>query len=388
MRFTLLVTGLLSAALLVLPVTVPALAARTAPATVAPPHWYGVKDNARLQKVLDELVASGVPGVIAEVRDADGVWAGESGKGDLRGGRPPRADGLFRAGSVTKTFVATTVLQLVQEGRLGLDDPVERHLPGLLPDGAHSTVRQLLAHRSGLYNYTDGLMSDGLQHMYDTRFEHHTPRELVAMATAHRPVFAPGTDGAYSNTNYVVLGMLIEKITGNRPEKEIMARIVRPLRLHHTFFPTSPRIPGPHAHGYVRLHGPDSPYADFTESDMSWAWTAGAMISTTHDLNTFFQALIGGELLPEHLMKEMKDGRKLGARDPGRYGLGLAMIDDPALGTVYGHTGGTPGYTTQSFILADGSRQVTLSVNAMPDTGRQNQAIGDAVREFLGMGTA
>ncbi|MFD1934708.1 serine hydrolase domain-containing protein [Nonomuraea mangrovi] len=343
-----------------------------------------VRNGAQFQKVLDDIVASGAPGVIAEVRDADGVWTGRSGKGRLGRDEPPRADGMFRVGSVTKTFVATTVLQLVAEGRLNLDDPVERHLPGLVPNGEKITVRHVLSHRSGLFNYTDSLWPGGLQGMYDTRFKRYTPRELVAEANRHEPAFAPGTAGGYSNTNYVVLGMLIEKSTGNTARREIVERIVKPLRLRRTSFPaTSTGIPGPHAHAYMRLHGSDSPYVDVTESGMSWAWTAGAMISTTHDLNTFFKALIGGYLLPGRLMREMKEARTLGVGEP--YGLGIARLENPLFGTAYGHTGGTPGFTTHAFTLADGSRQVTVSINSMADTEKEHIAGGKALKALLSM---
>ncbi|MEU6707782.1 serine hydrolase domain-containing protein [Streptomyces wuyuanensis] len=410
MRFSVLATTVVASAALVVPLAPPALAAApAAPAAVSgagartagPEHDRVGHDghsrgrgrdertraDARLQKVLDDIVAAGAPGVVAEVRDDRGrVWTGRSGKGDLARGLPPRTDGRFRAGSVTKSFIATVVLQLAAEGRLRLDDPVARHLPGVVPDGGRITVRHLLGHRSGLFNYTDSLWPGGLREAYKTRFRHYAPRELVAEAARHRPGFAPGTSGAYSNTNYVLLGMLIEKVTGNPARAEIMRRVVGPLGLRGTSFPgASPRIPGPHARGYVRLDGPGSPYTDITESDMSWAWTAGALISTTHDLNTFYRALVGGELLPDGLTREMLRIRELAGG--GSYGLGIAGFDDPSLGRIFGHTGGTPGFGTDSYILADGSRQVTLSVNAMPDTDELTRASARAVRALLTMGT-
>ncbi|WP_327424961.1 beta-lactamase family protein [Streptomyces sp. NBC_01230] len=406
MRFVALATGVLASAVLAVPLAAPALAAPASPAAASadrqwsgsPDHGHGPhrdhvrhhapgegRNNARLQKVLDSIVAAGAPGVIAEVRDNDGTWVGRSGKGNLERDEPTRANGLFRVGSVTKSFVATTVLQLVDEGALRLDDPVERHLPGLLPGGDKITVRHLLSHRSGLFNYTDSLWADGLQGFSKTRFKHYTPHQLVDEMNAHKPLFAPGTAGSYSNANYVVLGLLIEKTTGHSVKAEIMKRIVDPLHLHRTSFPeTSTRIPGPHAHGYVRLQGPGSAYTDLTESSMSWAWTAGAIISDTHDLNTFYKALIEGKLLPAKLMKQMKNAQQL--RDGGFYGLGLAKFADPAFGTAYGHVGGTPGFTTHSFTLADGSRQVTLSINSMADTDRENTAAGEAVKTLLAKG--
>ncbi|MFF3689613.1 serine hydrolase domain-containing protein [Streptomyces sp. NPDC002187] len=403
MRFVALATGALASAVLAVPLAAPAVAAPASPAASSAevqrsgspdqhrdhsrhPAPGDGRNNARLQKVLDGIVAAGVPGVIAEVRDNDGVWVGRSGKGNLERKEPARADGLFRAGSVTKSFVATTVLQLVDEGALRLDDPVERHLPGLLPGGNKTTVRHLLSHRSGLFNYTDSLWSDGLKGFAETRFKRYTPHQLVDETNAHKPLFAPGTAGSYSNANYVVLGLLIEKATGHSAKAEITDRIVKPLHLRRTSFPElSTRIPGPHAHAYVRLQGPGSPYTDVTESSMSWAWTAGAIISDTHDLNTFYKALIDGKLLPAKLMKEMKTARPL--KGGGPYGLGLAKVVDPAFGTAYGHTGGTPGFTTHSFTLADGSRQVTLSINSMADADKEHIAAGMAVKSLLAKGT-
>ncbi|WP_432042666.1 serine hydrolase domain-containing protein [Streptomyces cadmiisoli] len=403
MRFSSLVTVVVASAALAAPLTAPATASPAGPPVAVtekaglgdPDHGrerarYGGRGrelaDARLQSVLDEVVASGAVGVVAEVRDADGVWKGRSGMGDIGRAQPPRTDGRFRAGSVTKSFVATTVLQLVAEGRLRLDEPVERHLPGLVPDGERITVRHLLGHRSGLFDYTDGMWPGGLVEMHDTRFRRLAPHELVAEANRHEPGFAAGTAGRYSNTNYVLLGMLIQKITGNPAEQEMMRRIVRPLGLRGTSFPgASTGIPGPNARAYVRLQGPDSGYTDMTKSDMSWAWTAGALISTTRDLNTFYKALIDGKLLSAEMLAQMKDARKL--EDGGLYGLGMTRLDSPAFGTAYGHTGNTPGFTTQSYTLGDGSRQVTLSINSMPATKEEMQKTTEAATALLGIGT-
>ncbi|MEU4096343.1 serine hydrolase domain-containing protein [Streptomyces sp. NPDC026673] len=378
------VTALLSAALAV-PLAAPGFAAPALPAASTPlaatAHTPSAGEALR-QKALDDLVAAGVPGVIAEVRDARGVWTGKSGRADLHHRRPLATDGRFRAGSVTKSFVATTVLQLVAERRVALDAPVARYLPGLVPHGRDITVRQLLGHRSGLHNYTDSLWSGSLQELYRNRFRTWAPRELVAESARHAPDFAPGTAGHYSNTNYVLLGMLIERVTGDTAEHEITRRILKPLGLRHTSFPgTSVRIPGPHARGYQRLDGPDSAFTDITEENMSWAWTAGALISTSHDLNRFFAALIGGRLLPPALLREMKEARPMD-RGP-RYGLGLSVLDSPAYGTAYGHTGGAPGYGTYSFTTADNKRQVTIAINTLADTEAMSRAADEALETLL-----
>ncbi|MEW2471687.1 serine hydrolase domain-containing protein [Streptomyces sp. NPDC046994] len=386
MRLPLLAATVLSGALAI-PATVPAFADSAPPAAAtthsAGAHQPGAADHTAWRKALDDVVTAGVPGVIAEVHDARGTWTGTSGRADLHHRRLPPANGRFRAGSNTKTFVATTVLQLVAEKKVRLDAPIERYLPRLVPNGRHITVRQLLSHRSGLYDYTDSLWHGGLSELYRNRFRHWTPQELLDEAFRHTPYFAPGTSGHYSNTNYIVLGMLIEKATGKSAEQEITDRLIKPLGLHHTSFPdNSVRIPGPHAHGYLRMNGPGSPYTDITQESMTWASTAGSLISTTHDLNRFFSALIGGKLLPPALLRKMQDAHPLqnGATD---YGLGLSRLTDPSYGTAYGHIGSAPGYSTYSFTTADNTRQVTLSLNALVDSQKLKTVTDKALKTLL-----
>lgn len=386
MRVPLLVAATVLSSALAAPMAAPAFAVSAPPAAAtrltAPAHRPGAADHAAWQKALDDLVAADVPGVIAEVHDAHGTWTGTSGRADLHHQQLPPVDGRFRAGSVTKTFVATTVLQLVAEKKVRLDAPIERYLPHLVPGGQHITVRQLLSHRSGLYNYTDTLWGGSPEQMYKARFQVWKPRQLLAEAFRHTPYFAPGSSGHYSNTNYVLLGMLIQKVTGNSAEQEITDRILRPLKLHHTFFPgSSVRVPGPHAHGYLRLNGPHSPLTDVTEENMSAASTAGSLISTTHDLNRFFSALIGGKLLPPALLRQMRDVKPLPGQSP--YGLGLDRRSDPAYGTAYGHTGGTLGYSTFSYTTADNSRHVTLCLDSVIDSQRVKTAAANALKTLL-----
>ncbi|MFF7725361.1 serine hydrolase domain-containing protein [Streptomyces sp. NPDC008001] len=374
-RRTAAASALLAAAALV-PAAVPAAAATTAAPAGAPAGTRGAdQDAARaagkgaaLQRDLDGIVAAGAPGAIAEVREGDRVWRVSSGAADLQDGRQAKPGDRFRAGSVTKSFVATVVLQLVGEGRIGLDDPIGRHLPGLVPDGDDGkpvTVRQLLGHTSGLPNYTDVLRrgDDPIRKLQHSRY---TPRELVELALKEPRQFNPGQPGkwAYSNTNYVVLAMLIEKTTGRTLDREIDGRIVRPLHLTGTSVPTSPRLTGRHLNGYERLPGETAP-ADFTDFSPTAFWGPGNIVSTTADLNRFYRALSGGKLLPSHLWAEMQ---AFGATDRGperSYGLGLESRAAycPGEKPVWGHTGSVPGYGTFSFTSADGKRQITLAVN-------------------------
>jgi len=261
------------------------------PASVqAPPATRASPDPAALQRQLDKVVETGAPGVVALVRSGPQTWQGASGLGDLGAKRPARAGDRFRIGSVTKSFVATVALQLVGEGKLGLDDHLERWLPGLVPNGDDITVRQLLNHTSGLYDYTDDLPEP------PRPFQ---PRELVAIATDHRPLFAPGTRFSYSNTNYILAGLVIERVTGQRLAAQLQQRIFQPLDLGDTELPvTEQALASPSIHGYAprekgwRVTDGPAGLLDVTEMDPSWAWAAGAMVSTTSDLARFYQALL------------------------------------------------------------------------------------------------
>ncbi|WP_354643543.1 serine hydrolase domain-containing protein [Kitasatospora camelliae] len=336
-------------------------------------------DGAALRKALDALVSEGgSSAALGEVRDHGRVvWRGAAGTGDLDTGSPARADGRFRIGSVTKTFVSTVVLQLVGEGRVGLDDPVERYLPGAVRGGDTITVRQLLNHTSGLYSYTDepGFFFEDeatLRSWLDERrWTTYRPQQLVDIANRHEPYFPPGQGWRYSNTNYVLAGMLVEKVTGRSWNQEVERRIIRPLGLAHTSMPdTATTVPGVHAHGYLKL--PSGGRADVTELNPTMAGSAGAGISTTDDLARFNAALLGGRLLRPAQLAEMKTTVDVGQG----FGYGLGLMKYPApCGEFWGHGGGIPGYETMILGDAQGRRQVALSQNpfeeAAPETGQR-----------------
>lgn len=324
--------------------------------------------RAELRKALDAVGRTGISAIIAEVRDEHGRWRGASGVADLETGRPAPTNGHFRVGSVTKSFVSTVILQLVGEGRLRLTDPIERHLPGLVPGGDRITVRNLLNHTSGLYNYTDGLPLDGDEFVRD-RLRYRSPLELVRVATSHEPNFPPGTDWGYSNTNYILAGLIIEKLTGKPYGSEIERRILRPLDLRDTSLPgRSVTVPRPHARGYfVYGEGSAQRRADVTELSPSWAWAAGEIISTTSDLNRFYTALLGGRLLRPAQLAAMKT--TVPVADGFAAGLGIFAATLPCGGTVWGHDGGIHGYITQSVHTPDGRRHLTASVNPLDAAG-------------------
>ncbi|HWH01875.1 MAG TPA: serine hydrolase domain-containing protein [Pilimelia sp.] len=310
---------------------------------------------AEMQALLDAMVAGGgATSAIARVTHGTATWRGTAGPARLDRPGPAPVDGRFRIGSVTKTFVATVVLQLVAERRLRLEDPVQRWLPGTVPNGRNITLRHLLNHTSGLFNYTDVLVSDPDEFLRN-RMRTWTPQQLVAMATAHPPLFEPGARWSYSNTNYVLLGLVVERATGRPYGAEVQRRILRPLGLRDTSVPGRfPLITGPHARAYAPTA--DGPL-DVTRLNPSMAYAAGEMISSTADLNRFTSALLGGRLLPPAQLRQMT--RPV----PGAgYGLGLQHVVTACGTTVYGHTGGIPNYGTFTFATADGRRQVTVSL--------------------------
>ncbi|WP_091098591.1 serine hydrolase domain-containing protein [Nonomuraea pusilla] len=324
-----------------------------------------------VQLTLNKLVSEDkFPAALASVRDRDGRADDyAAGVADLESKEKAPADGYVRIGSNTKTFTAVTVLQLVGEGKVKLDEPVETYLPGLLRgegiDGRRITVRQLLQHTSGLPEYTD-FMAEGFLPFQHTYFQ---PRDLLDMALKKKAQFAPGAKWQYTNTNYIVAGLLIEKVTGRPAVEEITKRTIDRIGLRHTFFPNvgDQGVPAPHANGYHR-DDPAKPMTDVTTFDPSQAWTAGQMISTPSDLNRFFAALLDGKLLKPQQLKQMRttvDTPQLGAGS--RYGLGLSSIKLTCGGTAWGHGGAIPGYYTSNGVTEDG-RAAAIAVTHLPAT--------------------
>jgi D-alanyl-D-alanine carboxypeptidase len=357
---------------------------------------------AELQRVLDNVVAAGGPGVVALINDGrardehdlahdggrgddEGVQIASSGVADLSTHRPIGPEDRFRVASVTKPFVATVILQLVAEGKLSLQDSVERWLPGMLPYGDRITVRQLLSHTSGVPDY---VLSPVAELYHGDRLRSWRPQELVALVAASPPDFPAGSAWSYSNTNYVLAGLIVERVTGHRLGRELQRRIFGPLRLRDTSFPTEvPFLVGPHARGYSlqlddQLNPIEGSLFDITVYNPSLAWGAGNIVSDVDDLARFFRALLGGRLLPAQLLGEMKTPVEIA---PGiGYGLGLFVVDSPC-GPLYGHSGGIPGYSNVVFNSADGRRQIALMLNADAAPAAVSEpmdlAISEAIRE-------
>ncbi len=304
------------------------------------------------------------------VRDERGEWVGGAGVRKLGESATPPTDGRFWAGSVTKTFTATLVLQLAADGEIGLDAPVADHLPQFELD-ERITVRMLLQHTSGLYNYTgepaaDGTFVQGIPSVgkdwVDNRLHTYQPQELVRLALSKPARFEPGSGFGYSNTNYTLAALLTEQVTGRSYAEEMQRRILGPLGLSDTTVAsTSPQLPAPHAHGYCRYQDGDQwKVADVTRQNPSMLHAAGDLISTTRDLAAFISALMGGRLLPAPLLAQMRT-----PQGPLGYGLGLFVQDlgPDCGGTVFHHNGSAPGgYGALMYSTPEGDKTLTASL--------------------------
>ena len=326
-------------------------------------------EKARITATAQGLVDAGFPAALAAVTKADGSTVGVAvGKGNLETGEAPPLDGEVRIGSNTKTFVAVVILQLVQEGKITLDEPIETYLPGLIHgegiDGSKITVRQLLQHTSGLPEYTDTV--PGETDIFQIRDNYYSTRDLLDVALSKPAAFEPGSQFKYTNTNYIVLSLLAEKVTHRPLAEQITQRITEPLGLTHTYYPGPGEedIRGTHPHGYHR--NSQGELEDITRKDPSEAGGAGAMISTPSELNKFFQAVLDGTLLSQDSIAEMKKTVDAGQPERGvdHYGLGIISTSLSCGGTAWGHAGSIPGYTTFNGVGPDGTA-VTVAVTAL-----------------------
>ncbi|MFB7630318.1 serine hydrolase domain-containing protein [Streptomyces sp. NPDC056149] len=317
------------------------------------------------QASLNALQAIGGPGAGLFAGDPSGSWSLTAGTGTTDANRPVQPTDHYRVGSQTKTFTAVAVLQLVDDGKVDLDTAIERYLPGVVDgngyDGNTITVRQLLQHTSGIPTNVPNPQAnpDGT----------YTLAALVRDGLSHRPAFPPGTSFQYSNTNFQILGMLIEKITGTPVGQAIRSRIIEPLGLTDTRFPEpgDRTLADPYVHGYRGIRvGPFFYWQDATTTlEPSLFHSAGAMTSTERDMATFFQALVDGKLLSRASLAQMETP---GAHAP--YGLGLDRLPLPCGGVAFGHNGGVPGYLSFSAATPDG-RHVAVMTNSMVQLNAQ-----------------
>ena len=360
----------------------------------------------KLRPMIEEQMRTrDIPGALIYVDVPDeGTWSTALGKADLSTDAPMDLDDHFRVGSITKTFTGTVILQLVDEGKLGLDDPVSKYQPEV-PNGDNITIRELLNMSSGLFSYSeDKGFNQTLDSDPDKVWE---PEELVSIGLRHEPVFPPGKGFYYSNTNFVLLGMIVEELTGQPLGEAFEERIFEPLGMTQTSLPerTSAAIPDPHAQGYMYgnnveamqpsvLTGKKAAEADesagkpsdVTGHNPSWAWAAGGAISTVHDLRIYAKALATGELLGPETQKQRLTWSPYPPGPDAKYGLAVAQF----AGSYIGHDGQLPGFN--SFEGYDPEKKITIVVNsnlyASPDGSTPATVIPKLIiKELSGPGT-
>jgi len=352
---------------------VPTTNAHAAPAV--PRVTTPAADMEGVVAALNAAMAQGAPGAMARFTGPEGVQVRTVGVRDRDSGAAMDIRARFRIGSVSKTFSSVVLLQLVQEGRIELDAPVNRYLPGLLPDD-RITVRHLLTHRSGLADYTDAMFEHTVPGFEAVRNRVFSYQELVDLSLSEPRTTEPGVAYKYSNTNFVVVGMLIEKITGKPVAQEYQRRIIKPLGLRNTsYVHPDVRIAGLHVRGYLHPDEEGEPLVDSTEQTVSWAQSAGAVISSPADLNTFMTALMRGRLLSPKTLEAMTTVTPTDTTNTRFYGLGLRRYDLSCGTQIYGHTGTVQGYYTYAFATRDGRRSLSAMANTS-NKGSANTALG------------
>ncbi|MGW7194833.1 serine hydrolase domain-containing protein [Streptomyces chryseus] len=320
-----------------------------------PPGGLGPELNARLDQTIEHVRRQArIPGVVVGLwMPGKGSYVRATGVADTATGRPMTTDLYTRIGSETKTFTVTALLKLVDDGRIRLDDPIARYIDGV-PNGRRITLRHLAEMRSGLFPYTaDPEFVRELESDPDRSWE---PRELLAYGYKHRNTFAPGTKFQYSNSNLILLGLVIEKVSGRRFGDFLQQRVLDPAGLHHTLLPKGAEFPEPHARGYTE-QTPSGGFADATNWNPSWAWSAGAMISNLHDLRRWAKIVATGTLLSPETQRERL--KTLPTGFPGTtYGLGILKT-----GGWIGHNGSLPGYESVTVYLPSQKATLVLMLN-------------------------
>ncbi|NGN67085.1 beta-lactamase family protein [Streptomyces sp. A7024] len=372
-------TSIAVAAALVLGLTaVPLAAPAFADAPASARTTSAGPDAAALRAALAGLPDAEATAALVRVGGSDGSWRGSAGVHDLVSGRDADPKARFRAGSTTKVVTAALVLRLAAEGKVDLDATVQRYLPGLLSaDFAPITVRQLLNHTSGIP--AGAGLGETFEEVYAHRYDTLTPKDVVAGAVAKGPEFAPGARQHYLNINYTVLGMLVEKVTGDSYARQATRLVLRPAGMRHTSFPgTDPRIHGPHNSGYQAVSRPDgtTKMVDVTEWNQADRWAAGDMISTTADLERLLGALFRGRIVPGPQLQEMFTVPK--GIDGASYSAGLQRFEHG--GKVYWlKSGARYGYTAMVAATRDLSRTLVYSVNSTDAKGESMNPVAERI---------
>lgn len=329
-----------------------------APGNAAPSLDAGMAQRLD-QAVGQTLRQTGVPGVIVGVWSPRGSYVRAFGVADKATGAPMRPDMYMRIGSETKTFTVTGVLQLVDQGKVSLDDPISKYVPGV-PQGEAITLRQLARMQSGLFNYSADEQFD--RRLVADPFHVFTPAELLRFSFSHPLVFPPGRGWQYSNTNAVLLGLVVERVSGQPLQDYLQKNVYAPLGLNGTSFPTNGAFPDPHPQGYTD-ETPSGTEGTATDWNPSWAWAAGAMISTLRDLHTWAPALATGRLLkPATQEQRLQTVTPPGFPSDAGYGVGLFDV----AGWI-GHNGSLPGYQSLSLYLPPAQTTLVVLLNTDED---------------------
>ncbi|NHC13670.1 serine hydrolase domain-containing protein [Motilibacter deserti] len=365
-----------------------AAVAATTVLTTVPADAAGTQRADATQQRLNALVTEDqAPGALGAVSNRDGkIRNYTAGVGDLETGAKVPTDGYVRIASNTKTYTAVVVLQLVGEGKVDLDKSVDTYLPGVVRkngnDGRRITVRQILQQTSGLPDYDEDIFLpfDKAQRTY------RDPRSLVDVALTHKSHFKPGAKWEYSNTNYVLAGLIVEKVTGRPIGEQITDRILKPLGLRHTYWPGlgTLTIRSPHPKGYHREKAGDA-FQDMTAFEPSGGWAAGALVATPSDLLKFFHAVLDGKLLKPEQQKEMLTTVKAPGFEPESgwsYGLGIAKKKLSCGVEAWGHGGDFVGYETRDLVTRDG-RGAAFAVTALPVTLEPLSHLNNAVEKAV-----
>ncbi|ALG14304.1 serine hydrolase domain-containing protein [Kibdelosporangium phytohabitans] len=353
-------------------------------ATLPPPN------DTLLTAALEGLPDAEATGALVRITGSAGRWQGTAGKYDIDKGGPIRPDGRFRIGSVTKVYTAVLVLKLADKGRIDLNQPVQRYLPGVLPaDYPPIPVYTLLDHTAGLPHVDIPQMGEP-RWVLEHRFDNWTPRQVLDTVIKQPTVFTPGTAQRYSNSNYIVAGLLAEQVTGKSYARLVREWIADPLGLCHTYYPEAdPRLPGPTARGYFAV---DGELHDVTEMNQSIPWAAGGLISTAPELDTFISALLRGRLLGKESMTRLFTVPKVKNFDDGRpanYSQGLQTETFNGV-TVWGKTGTRYGYASGVFATRPQpgtgriERTAVYSVNA---TDKSTTGPGERIRRIADAAT-
>ncbi len=305
------------------------------------------------------------PGVVAGIWiPGRGSYVIARGVSDIATGAPMSSDLHFRIGSITKTFTVTALLQLADEKKLALDDPVSKYA-SYIPNGRNITLRMLANMTSGLFNYTedDAFVTDVFTHPGSVW----TPRQLIDVGIAHPPNFAPGTGFHYSNTNTVLLGTIMEQVTGMPIQAVFAEKIFGPLGLQNTSWPTGSTLPAPYAHG-ITVQTLDGNQADATSRDPSSAYTAGQLVSNLDDLKVWAKSYTTGSLISPAMQEQRLTWVTFPPNTTQKqYGLGIGYYNG-----WLGHTGELPGYNSGAFYLPDQDATVVILVNSDIPAGTDN----------------